>query len=395
MKLVLVVNSGSSSLKYQLIDVGAGVLAKGLIEEIGSDAARLRHNGRAPETRPAKDHAAALAWMLDVLPNASLDGLLAVGHRVVHGGTRYTAPTVVDAAVEAGIEELSPLAPLHNPVNLAGIRALRAQLPDVPQVAVFDTAFHATIPAVAATYALPVDVAAEYGIRRYGFHGTSCQYVTGRAAEYLGVPAPNLVICHLGNGASATAVAGGRSVDTSMGLSPLEGLVMGTRSGDLDPAVPFHLIRAGLDPADVEKILTSRSGLRGLAGVSDMREVRAAADEGDAGARLARDVYAYRIRKYVGAYLAVVPGVHALVFTAGVGENDAPLRAEVCGPLAHLGVELDEDANREAVGPSTPATIGHGPIPVLVIPTDEESEIAAQAAAVARGVAHSGPVQGR
>ncbi|SHN27329.1 acetate/propionate family kinase [Cryptosporangium aurantiacum] len=377
MKPVLVINSGSSSLKYQLIDVGSGVLAKGLIEEIGSDAARLRHSGREPDTRPAKDHDAALAWMLQVL--GGLDGLLAVGHRVVHGGTRYTAPTVIDAAVEAGIEELSPLAPLHNPVNLAGIRALRTQLPDVPQVAVFDTAFHATIPAVAATYALPLDVAAEYGVRRYGFHGTSCQYVTRRTGEYLG--AENLIICHLGNGASATAVSGGRSVDTSMGLSPLEGLVMGTRSGDLDPALPFHLIRAGLDPAEVETILTSRSGLRGLAGASDMREVRAKADAGDAAARLAREIYAYRIRKYVGAYLAVVPGVQALVFTAGVGENDAPLRAEVCGSLAHLGIELDDDANRAAVGPSEPVTIGSGAVPVVVVPTDEESEIAAQAAA--------------
>ncbi|MFG1921449.1 acetate/propionate family kinase [Cryptosporangium sp. NPDC048952] len=372
MKPVLVINSGSSSLKFQLIEDGKAK-AKGLIEEIGSDNARLKHNGHE-ETRPAQDHDAALAWMLEKLDLANLQ---AVGHRVVHGGTKYTAPTIVDEDVEKGIEELSPLAPLHNPVNLAGIRALRKLLPDVPQVAVFDTAFHATIPAVAATYALPVATAKEHGIRRYGFHGTSCQYVTRRANL------DNLIICHLGNGASATAVHHGRSVDTSMGLSPLEGLVMGTRSGDLDPAVPFHLIRAGLDPAEIEGILTKQSGLRGLAGASDMREVRAKAESDDA-ARLALDVYAYRIRKYIGSFLAVVPGVQALVFTAGVGENDWRLRAEVCGPLAHLGIELDDDANRAAVGVDEPTSIGTGPVQVLVIPTDEESEIAAQASAAVR-----------
>ncbi|EXG80293.1 acetate/propionate family kinase [Cryptosporangium arvum] len=370
MKPVLVVNSGSSSLKYQLISENRTI--KGLIEEIGSDHARLRHDGHE-ETRAAKDHDDALAWMLEKL---EFDELLAVGHRVVHGGTKYTGPTIVDDEVEAGIEELSPLAPLHNPVNLAGIRALRKLLPDVPQVAVFDTAFHATIPAVAATYALPLDLAETHGIRRYGFHGTSCQYVTRRANL------DNLIICHLGNGASATAVRDGRSVDTSMGLSPLEGLVMGTRSGDLDPAVPFHLIRAGLDPAAIEDILTKKSGLRGLAGASDMRAVREKAANGDEDAERALDVYAYRIRKYIGAFLAVVPGVQALVFTAGVGENDWRLRAEVCGPLSHLGIELDEDANRAAVGVGEPTSIGTGPIQVLVIPTDEESEIASQAAAV-------------
>lgn len=374
MKPVLVVNSGSSSLKFQLIG-DDGPIAKGLIEEIGSDHARLVLDGQE-QTRPAADHDAALAWMLEVL---DFDELGAVGHRVVHGGTKYTAPTIVDDRVEQGIEELSPLAPLHNPVNLAGIRALRHLLPDVPQVAVFDTAFHASIPAVAATYAIPADLAAEHGIRRYGFHGTSYQYVTRRSGL------DDLIVCHLGNGASVTAVQGGRSVDTSMGLSPLEGLVMGTRSGDLDPAVPFHLIRAGLDPAAIEGILTKESGLRGLAGASDMREVRTKADAGDRNARLALDVYAYRIRKYVGSYLAVVPGVQALVFTAGVGENDWRLRAEVCGPLAHLGISLDADANRAAVGVDGPTDVGSGPIRVLVVPTDEESEIAAQASAAVAG----------
>ncbi|MFI5955000.1 acetate/propionate family kinase [Cryptosporangium sp. NPDC051539] len=373
MKPVLVVNAGSSSLKYQLIEPGSPPSAKGLIEEIGSAQARLRHDGEDRGTRPAEDHEAALAWMLEALGD-TLDDLLAVGHRVVHGGTRFTEPTVVDRDVEAAIEQLSPLAPLHNPANLAGIRALTTLLPTTPQVAVFDTAFHATIPAVAATYALPRELAEAHGVRRYGFHGTSCQYVTGQ------VDAENLIICHLGNGASITAVENNRSVDTSMGLSPLEGLVMGTRSGDLDPAVPFHLMRAGLSAAEVEDILTKRSGLRGLAGASDMREVRERQDEPHA--RLALDVYAYRIRKYIGAYLAAVPGMQALVFTAGVGENDHRLRQEICAPLAHLGIALNADANEAAVGRSEPATIGTGPIEVLVVPTNEEAEIAAQAAAI-------------
>ena len=392
---VLVVNAGSSSLKYQLIAAGEGALVKGSIEEIGSDAATLHHRRRGHEpvtgTRGVADHSAALAWMLATFSEAgtSLDDLHAVGHRVVHGGTRFTAPTLINADVEAAIDELAPLAPLHNPVNLAGIRALRAQLPAVPQVAVFDTAFHATIPLVASTYALPPTLAREHGIRRYGFHGTSCEYVTGRAATFLGVgrDGVNLIICHLGNGASATAVARGRSVDTSMGLAPLEGLVMGTRSGDLDPAIPFHLIRSGLSPADVETLLTKGSGLKGLAGVSDMREVRNRASAGDSSARLALEVYAYRVRKYLGAYLAVVPGVHAIVFTAGIGEHDARLRAEICAPLTHLGLHLDADANAAATGPSEPAVLddGTGPIRILVVPTDEESEIATQAAHVVSG----------
>jgi acetate kinase len=382
-KPVLVVNAGSSSLKYQLLGDGE-VLAKGLIEEIGSDSATLRSDGQTTH-QPVRDHGAALAWMCEQLGGSRLDDLLAVGHRVVHGGTRFTEPVLITADVEAAIDELSPLAPLHNPANLAGIRALRAQLPDVRQVAVFDTAFHATIPAVAATYALPTELAAEHGIRRYGFHGTSCEYVTGRAAAFLDLAREetNLVICHLGNGASATAVAGGRSVDTSMGLAPLEGLVMGTRSGDIDPAIAFHLIRSGLSPADVETVLTKQSGLKGLAGVSDMRAVRERASGGDPAARLALDIYAYRIRKYLGAYLAVVPGVQAVVFTAGIGENDARLRAEVCAPLSHLGITLDAEANAAATGPAEPVAIdAGGALRVLVVPTDEESEIAAQAARV-------------
>ncbi len=360
---VLVVNAGSSSLKYQLRAAGgdgAGpdgvgeVLAKGTVEELGGAGG---------------GHDAALTRVLDDISAArpgALDGLVAVGHRVVHGGTRFTGPTLVDDEAERGIDELSALAPLHNPPQLAAVRALRARLPAVPQVAVFDTAFHATVPEVAATYALPVELAQRYGVRRYGFHGTSHRYVTRRAAEQLGTPLDRvrLVTCHVGNGVSVTAVQDGRSVDTSMGLTPLEGAVMGTRSGDLDPAVVFYLgRRAGLGLDELDELLNQRSGLKGLTGESDLRAVHALADGGDeraaAAARLGLAVYAYRLRKYVAAYLGVVPGVQAVVFTGGVGEKDPEVRDAVTGPLAHLGVGTS--------------------VAVMVVPTDEEAEIAGQA----------------
>ena len=340
---ILVINAGSSSLKYQLLDLPNGdVAAKGTLERI-------------------TDHRTAIDTMIVQLESEGIEitTVSAVGHRVVHGGELYTQPTVINDEVVRGIESLIPLAPLHNPGNLLGIRAMRERLPDVPQVAVFDTAFHATIPAYAATYAIDADVAKQFGIRRYGFHGSSHRYVTRRAAAQLGIDVSdvNLIVCHIGNGASITAVRGGTSVDTSMGLTPLEGLVMGTRSGDLDPGIVFHLAReAGYDIAKLDELLNRRSGLLGMTGISDMREVRQRADSGDTAARLAIDVYEYRLRKYIGAYLAVLPSVHAVVFTAGVGENDAAFRREVVEPLAHLGVG------------ST--------IPVLVIPTNEELEIA-------------------
>jgi acetate kinase len=340
---ILVINAGSSSLKFQVLDLPSGdVVAKGTLERI-------------------TDHAAAIHAMVAALADSGIDiaSVTAVGHRVVHGGELYTRPTRIDADVITGIESLVPLAPLHNPGNLLGIRAMVQQLPDVPQVAVFDTAFHATIPAHAATYAIDADVAERYGIRRFGFHGSSHKFVTAKTAELLGVPLDqvNLIICHIGNGASITAVQGGNSVDTSMGLTPLEGLVMGTRSGDLDPGIVFHLARvADFDFARLDTLLNRQSGLFGMCGSGDMREVRKRANAGDPDARLALDVYGYRLRKYIGAYLAAVPDVHALVFTAGVGENDAEFRNEVVGALAHLGV-----GSR---------------IPVLVVPTNEELEIA-------------------
>ena len=377
MSRVLVINAGSSSLKHQL-RAGGTVVARGLVEEIGS--------------ADVPDHAAALTRALDDLrAGPGLDGLGAVAHRVVHGGDRYTAATLVDDDVEAGIAALCSLAPLHNPPQLAGIRALRALLPGVPQVAVFDTAFHATMPARASTYALPPALAREHGLRKYGFHGTSHAYVTHRTAAALGVAqdAVRLVSCHIGNGVSVTAVRDGRSIDTSMGLTPLQGAVMGTRSGDLDPAVVFHLVReAGMSAQEVDDLLNTRSGLLGMSGESDLRRVHAAADAGDADAQLALDVHAYRLTTYVAAYLGVVAGAQALVFTAGAGEHDPRLRAAVCAPLAHLGISLDAAANAAAVGPREPVVIddGTGGVRVLVVPTDEEGEIARQTGELLDGV---------
>lgn len=387
---VLVVNTGSSSLKYQLIDPASGTwVAKGLIERIGEDGPQLHHewaDGRLVQHDvDLPDHSAALVLMLQMLAEDSggMDRMFAVGHRVVHGGSEYREPVIVDDAVESAIERLIPLAPLHNPASLSGIRELRRLLPAVPHVAVFDTAFHSTMPPEAYTYALPVDLAERLQIRKYGFHGTSYRYVTRRAAEHLGVPLGqvNLIVCHLGNGASMAAIRHGESIDTTMGMTPLQGLAMGTRSGDLDPAVILHLVRVGgmsLDDADA--LLNKASGLKGMAGTQDMREVRALADAGDEAAQRAIAVYAYRIRGYVGTYLATVPDVAALVFTAGIGEHDAALRRDVCLPLAHLGIRMDEGLNAEPGGGVRAIDDGTGPIRILVVPTNEEAEIARQAA---------------
>jgi acetate kinase len=386
---VLVVNTGSSSLKYQVVDPATGTShARGLIERIGEGRGRVHHHAEGGDPLVVEeelpDHGAALALMLDILRRtAVLDQVIAVGHRVVHGGSHYREPVVVDDEVEGVIEGLIPLAPLHNPAGLRGIRELRRLMPEVPHVAVFDTAFHATIPPDAYTYAIPLDLAERTHARKYGFHGTSYQYVTRKAAEFLDVPVGevNLIVCHLGNGASMAAIRGGESVDTTMGMTPLQGLVMGTRSGDIDPAVTFHLVRtAGLSMDDVDIILNKESGLKGLAGIQDMREVRARAADADADARRALDVYSYRIRLYVGAYLGVLPSVHALVFTAGIGEHDADLREEVCGPLRHLGIGVSTAANRAPGEGIRAIDDGSGPIRVLVVPTDEEAQIAREAA---------------
>ncbi|GAA4741377.1 acetate kinase [Amnibacterium soli] len=366
---VFVLNAGSSSLKYQLVDPDSGdVHASGTVERIGED-------GGVP------DHEAAVRRALD-----DIEGLpepSAVGHRVVHGGDRFDAATLITPEVEQAIDDLSALAPLHNPANLQGIRAAQAVL-DVPQVAVFDTAFHRTIPSAAATYAIPADLAREHQVRRYGFHGTSHQYVSRTAAEFLGIPLEDsrIVVLHLGNGASACAVRDGRSVDTSMGMTPLEGLVMGTRSGDIDPAAIFHLHRqAGMGFDELEQMLNRQSGLKGLTGRGDMRDVQAAAAEGDEAAEEALAVYRHRLRHYIGAYFAELGGLDALVFTAGVGENNSLLRRRTLDPLRHLGLHVDPDRREVASKAARRISTDDSPVPVLVVPTNEELEIARQTAA--------------
>ncbi|HEY6592491.1 MAG TPA: acetate kinase [Asanoa sp.] len=369
---VLVLNSGSSSLKYRLYD-GPDVLADGTVERIGE---------AGPGAGPP-DHDAALAGALEPL---DLDGLAVVGHRVVHGGLRFDGPTVVDDDVIEAIRDLAPLAPLHNPPNLAGIEVARKRLPGVPQVAVFDTAFHRTLPEAVSTYAIDAQVARRYGIHRYGFHGTSHAYVSRRTAALLGRPLAeiNTITLHLGNGASACAVEGGRSVATSMGLTPLEGLVMGTRSGDLDAAVVVHLHReAGMSVDEIDRLLNTRSGLRGLAGVNDMRELMRRRDAGDAAAVLAFDVYCRRITSYVGAYYALLGRLDAIAFTAGVGENAAPVRAAALAGLDRLGIVVDP-ARNAGTGERVISPDG-ARVAVCVVPTDEEREIADQALAVVGG----------
>ncbi|MDX2539644.1 acetate kinase [Streptomyces scabiei] len=389
---VLVLNSGSSSVKYQLLDMrDRARLAVGLVERIGEENSRLKHtpltDGGAPRERtgPIADHDEALKAVAGELAadGLGLDSpeLAAIGHRVVHGGQSFTQPTVVDDAVLAEIERLIPVAPLHNPANLTGIRTARALRPDLPQVAVFDTAFHTTMPESAARYAIDVETADAHRIRRYGFHGTSHAYVSRATAELLG-RAPedvNVIVLHLGNGASASAVRGGRCVDTSMGLTPLEGLVMGTRSGDLDPAVIFHLMRVGeMSTDEIDTLLNKKSGLIGLCGDNDMREIRRRVDEGDERAKLAFDIYIHRLKKYIGAYCAVLGRVDAVVFTAGVGENAAPVREAAMAGLEGLGLAVDGELNAVRSGEPRLISPAGARVAVAVVPTDEELEIAAQ-----------------
>lgn len=356
---VFVVNSGSSSVKYAVVDPGSGeTLAEGIVERIGEPGSDV------------PDHTTAFRIALD-----SLGGdhdFVAVGHRVVQGGERFREATLVTPEVERAIEELIPLAPLHNPPNLEGIRAAQSALPGVPQVAVFDTAFHATLPSVAYTYAVP----AEWGIRRYGFHGTSYSYVSREAGRLLGDPDAQMVILHLGNGASACAVVGGKSVETSMGMTPLEGLVMGTRSGDVDPGAILGL---GLGVDELDEALNRRSGMLALAGRGDIREAEEAASAGDERAALALEVYAHRIRQYVGGYAAQLGGLDALVFTAGVGEHGAKMRARVLRGLEFLGLRLDPELNAAS---AVMISAEDSTAAILVVPTNEELEIARQSAAL-------------
>lgn len=383
---ILVLNCGSSSIKYQVIDVSdESVLATGLVQKIGMSDSSLDHTS-AGEThridRQVADHEEALALVVSAFGQygPALADVVAVGHRAVHGGEAFREPVRIDDQVIAKLVELSPLAPLHNPPGIAGIKAAMHALPKVPHVAVFDTAFFATLPAEAYTYAIDAKIAHEYSIRKYGFHGTSHKYVSERVAELLGRPYEDVdqIVCHLGNGASISAIRGGVAVDTSMGLTPLQGLVMGTRSGDVDPGLHAYLAReANMSVAEIDRLLNSRSGISGLTGgTSDFRDLADRIEKGDAAAKLAYDVYIHRLVSYIGAYLAILGGVDALTFTAGVGENDDAVRQSVCDRLAPLGFLLDDDANR--IRSKEPRRISQpdSPVQILVVPTNEELAMA-------------------
>lgn len=391
----MVINCGSSSLKYQLIDMdGDQVLAKGLVERIGIEGSLLTHrtNGRKTEIQQAiPNHRVAIQLVIDALLSPeygalkSLDEIGAVGHRVVHGGEKFARSVRIDAEVMATLRECSELAPLHNPANIIGIEACQALLPAVPQVAVFDTAFHQTMPREAYMYGLPYEYYTRYGLRRYGFHGTSHKYVSRRAARLLGRPLSELklVTCHLGNGSSITAVKGGVSVDTSLGFGTISGAIMGTRCGDVDPAIiPFLMEKEGLTPAQMNDVLYKKSGLLGLSGVSsDARDVEAAAEKGNERAALALDVLAYLTRKYIGAYAAAMGGLDAVVFTAGIGENSITLREKICTGLEFLGAELDREKN-QVRGKEVDVSSPTAKVRILVIPTNEELMIAQETAEI-------------
>ena len=386
---ILVINAGSSSLKYQLIDMqDESVIAKGLVERIGIEGSKLTHkySGREFElTAPMKDHSAAMKYVLDALMDAehgvirSIDEIGAVGHRVLHGGDKFTASCIIDQPCMDAIEECIPLGPLHNPANLMGIRACQSVMPGTPMVAVFDTAFHQTMPKTAYMYGVPYEFYEKYHIRRYGFHGTSHRFVSARAIELLGLKGKEskIIVCHLGNGSSLSAVVNGKCVDTSMGLTPLEGVLMGTRSGDLDPAVVECIANnEHLTPTETLNLLNKKSGLLGLSGVSsDMRDVYNAADEGNERARMTLDIWAYRVKKYIGAYAAAMGGLDAVIFTAGIGENDKRSRAAVCEGLEFLGVRLDPEKNNVR-GVEAEISADDSRVKVWVIPTNEELAIA-------------------
>ena len=393
---ILVINAGSSSLKYQLLDpANQQVLAKGLCERIGIDG-KFTYKAPGKNTIDAVDvamptHSEAIQAVLNALVDpqngviASMEEIDAVGHRVVHGGEKFAKSVKIDAAVMEAIEECNPLAPLHNPANIIGIKACQKLMPNTPMVAVFDTAFHQTMPPVAYTYALPYQYYQEDKVRRYGFHGTSHKYVTGRAAEILDKPLEELklISCHLGNGSSITAVDGGKSVDTTMGFTPLAGVPMGTRSGDLDAGILEYLMnKHSLDIKQMLNILNKQSGVQGVSGVSsDFRDLDKAAQEGNAQAALAVDVFAYSVKKFIGAYAAAMGGVDAIIFTAGVGENDAAVRAASVAGLEYMGVKIDPEKN-QVRGRETDISAPGATVQVLIIPTNEELMIALDTAAL-------------
>ncbi len=397
---ILVINCGSSSLKFQLIDSDTEqVKAKGLCERIGIDGSRLVYTPAGKDKivteTPMPDHSKAVSLVLDALTdseNGVISGLSeigAVGHRVVHGGEKFSTSVIIDDEVLKAVEECNDLAPLHNPANLIGIDACTKLMPGVPQTAVFDTAFHQTMPEKAFLYGLPYRYYTDHKVRRYGFHGTSHSFVSRRAAEILNRSCDDfkVIVCHLGNGASVSAVMNGKCVDTSMGLTPLEGLIMGTRSGDLDPAIIEYIANCEkLSLGDVMKVLNKESGVLGLSGglSSDFRDIGKAYDEGKAEGRRAFDTYSYRVAKYIGAYTAAMNGVDAIVFTAGVGENDPLIRSMICGYLGYLGLSIDENENRKR-GEEVQISSPDSKVKVLVVPTNEELAIARETVRLVNG----------
>lgn len=388
---ILVLNCGSSSIKYQLFDIEKKeVLAKGGIEKIGLEGSFLKFNLPNGEketiTTAIPEHTTGVRMIIDILTSAkygvvgSINEIDAVGHRMVHGGEKFSKSTLLTDEVLKDFAACSDLAPLHNPANLKGVDAVREIAPEMPQVGVFDTSFHQTMPDYAYMYALPYELYEQYGVRRYGFHGTSHRYITKRALAMMGVEAQGtrIITCHIGNGGSITAVKDGKSIDTSMGLTPLEGLMMGTRSGDVDPgAIPFIMEKLNLDGHGLSDLLNKKSGVAGISGVSsDMREVNAAAESGNKRAKLSNTMYFYRIKKYIGAYAAAMGGVDAIVFAGGVGENQFDCRSEVLSGLEFLGVELDQEVNARTRGEEAVLSTPESKVKVLLIPTDEELMIA-------------------
>lgn len=387
---VLVVNCGSSSIKYQLFDMtNETVLAKGLVERIGIEGSVLTHQPVGKEKKQFRtdipNHSVGIRLVLEALtdPNhgvlKSMKEIAAVGHRVVHGGEKFADSVLITPEVMATLEECVEMAPLHNPPNILGINACAELMPGVPQVGVFDTAFHQTMPKHAFLYGLPYEAYEQYGLRRYGFHGTSHKYVSQRAADLMDEHMTNLriITCHLGNGASIAAVKNGRSIDTSMGFTPLEGLVMGTRSGEIDPAIiPFLMKKEGMTPDQIDAYLNKKSGVLGISGVSsDFRDIEEACDKGNERAQLALDIFAYKVRKFIGSYVAAMGGVDAIIFTAGLGENSPSMRDKICNGLEFLGTRIDH-AKNNVRGKEQEISVDGAKVKIFVIPTNEELVIA-------------------
>lgn len=386
---VLVINCGSSSLKYQLIDMeNESVLAKGLCERIGIEGSALTHKPTGKDKYVVEtampDHSVAVKLVLDALMDSehgvieNADEITAIGHRVLHAGTVYSDATLVTEDVKKVVRDCFDLGPLHNPANLIGIEACEEAMPGKPNVAVFDTAFGMNMPQKAAMYGIPYEYYEKYSIRRYGFHGTSHMFVSGETCKMLGKDDAKVIVCHLGNGASISASIGGKCVDTSMGLTPLEGLIMGTRSGDVDPAVvQFICNHENISVDEMLTILNKKSGLLGMTGISsDFRDVRKASEEGNERAALALDAYRYRVAKYIGSYVAALNGVDAITFTAGVGENSWEMRSEICEYFGYLGVEVDEEKNKAAIGEQAVISTPDSKVKIIVLPTNEELAIA-------------------